>query len=135
EILSGADTLSVTVAADGSLAAALGPQPAGEWTLLLDGDRDGFYQPWSDLLLPLSITPAVQVTGLTVHTESSERLNFSWTPLTNAPQGTVYRVEAAVSPAFSLPLTLATTADTTWTDSLSVPAMPLRLYRVKAVMP
>jgi hypothetical protein len=140
EIPSGADTLSVTVGMDGVLAASLGSLPAGAWTLLLDGDHDGFWQPWADQLLAVTITPAPpRVTGLTARVQPGEnpptRVRLDWNPLPDAPAQTQYQVEGDTLPQFPLPQLLTTTPDTTWTDSLSVPTMPQRLYRVKAVTP
>jgi hypothetical protein len=139
-IPSGADTLSVMVGLDGVLAASLGSLPAGTWTLLLDGDRDGFWQPWADQQLAVTITPAPpRVTGLTARVEPSEsqpaRIRLDWNPLPDAPAQTQYQVEGDTLPQFPLPHLLTTTQDTTWTDSLSVTPPPLRLYRVKAVTP
>jgi Zn-dependent metalloprotease len=140
EIPSGADTLSVTVGLDGVLAASLGSLPAGAWTLLLDGDHDGFWQPWADQQLAVTITPAPpRVTGLTARVQPGEnpptRVRLDWNPLPDAPPMTQYQVEGDTLPQFPLPHLLTTTQDTTWTDSLSVTPPPLRLYRVKAVTP
>lgn len=140
EIPSGADTLSVTVGLDGVLAASLGSLPAGAWTLLLDGDHDGFWQPWADQQLSVTITAAPpRVTGLTARVQPGEnpptRIRLDWNPLPDAPAQTQYQVEGDILPQFPLPQLLTTTPDTTWTDSLSVTPPPLRLYRVKAVIP
>lgn len=140
EILSGADTLSVTVGGDGVLTADLGPLPTGDWTLLLDGDHDGYWQPWADQQLAVTITAAPpQVTGLSARPVSQDgtvdRIQLSWNRLPGALPSTLYHVEGDTLPQFTLPQLLVATPDTTWTDSLSVTTMPLRVYRVKAVTP
>ncbi len=132
EILSGGDTLSVTVGLDGTLAASLGSLPAGDWTLLLDGDHDGFWQPWADQKLHVTIFAAPpQVTGLTARVLGSEgqteRIQLNWNRLPGATELTQYHVEADTLRQFTLPQLLVATPDTSWTDSLSVTAMPLRL--------
>ena len=104
--------------------------------MVVDGDHDSFFQPWSDQLFHVTVAPAPpQVTGLAVQIETPERLKLNWNRLSNAPEQTNYHVEADTLPHFPLPQLLVATPDTTWTDSLSITTMPLRVYRVKAVTP
>jgi len=139
-IESGGDSLSVTVGMNGTLAANLGALPEGDWHLVVDGDRDSFFQPWSDQLLHVTVSQAPpQVTGLSARTVSQDgtvdRTQLNWNRLPGATPSTLYHVEGDTLPQFTLPQLLVATPDTTWTDSLSVTTMPLRVYRVKAVTP
>jgi hypothetical protein len=49
---------------DGTLFTRFGAVPtAGSYDMLVDANNDGFYQPWADTVLPVTITPATSGVG------------------------------------------------------------------------
>jgi len=58
------DTANGTVLGDSTLFSLFGvAMTEGSYDVMIDGNRDGFYQPWADTILPITITPATSGVG------------------------------------------------------------------------
>jgi hypothetical protein len=119
-----------TIEADGTLLASVWlADTLGEFDLIVDENSDGFYQPWADTILTVQVVNGA-VQDLAAQYVEPDRIRLTWFPLAGANH---YAIEADSTGEFTQPAVIATVADTSFTDSVSVPTNELRFYRVRAV--
>jgi hypothetical protein len=119
-----------TIEADGTMLASVWlADTLGEFDLVVDENSDGFYQPWADTILTMQVVNGA-VQDLAAQYVEPDRIRLVWFPLAGANH---YAIEADSTGDFAQPAVIATVADTSFTDSLSVPTNDLRFYRVRAV--
>jgi Zn-dependent metalloprotease len=119
-----------TIESDGTLLASVWlADTLGEFDLVVDENSDGFYQPWADTILTMQVLNGA-VQDLAAQYVEPDRIRLVWFPLAGANH---YAIEADSTGEFTQPSVIATVADTSFIDSVSVPIKELRFYRVRAV--
>jgi hypothetical protein len=118
-----------TVQTDGDVLIQLDADTSGLFDLIVDENNDGFYQPWADTLLTVTVHPAV-VSGLVAQVVDAAGIALFWRPLGGASQ---YAVECDSTLSFAAPWVAGTVADTSFVDSVNVGIRGRLFYRVRAV--
>jgi hypothetical protein len=125
------DTIHTTaiIESNGTFSAVLLPADTGRFDIVADENSDGFYQPWADTVLTVHVLNGT-VQNLVAQFVQPASIRLTWRSFSGAAS---YAVEADSTAEFLAPAVLATVADTSYTDSVSVALHGRVFYRVRAV--